>query len=144
VGVVVLLAITVTVAGVVATAVDTDLERGPPAATLELDVDASSDRLALTHRAGEPLRVDQLRVRVWVRGEPLAHQPPVPFFAATGFRSGPEGPFNSATTGPWTAGETATVRLAGTNSPRIRSGDPVRVTLRTDRGLIARLYSVAR
>ena len=144
VGVVLLVVVTVSLAGLLATAVDADLATGPPVARMDLDVTAATDRIALTHRAGDSLDVASLRIRVTVAGEPLAHQPPVPFFAARGFASAPTGPFNSATLGPWTAGETAALELAGTNSPLIDPGDSVRLTVRTDRGLVADLTTTAR
>lgn len=102
-------------------------ESGPVA--LSLSVDAGVDRLTLVHRAGAPLDVRQLVVRVRVAGTPLEHQPPVPFFAARGFRAGPTGPFNLATDPRWTAGEAASLRLASTNEPGIDPEDRVVVTV---------------
>ena len=102
----------------------------PPVVAATLAVDG--DRLTLTHRAGERVDVRRLDVVVRVGGTPLRHQPPVPFFAARGFRSGPTGPFNAATDPTWTPGERASVRVAATNRPAIEPGDRVTVTLRVD------------
>ena len=114
-----------------------------PTADLALSADAGADRVALTHRGGDALDVEALAVEVRVDGEPLAHQPPVPFFAATGFESGPRGPFNSAADPTWTAGETAAVRLASTNHPTLEAGDSVSVTVRTRSGVVAELETTA-
>lgn len=114
-----------------------------PTAAVTLSVDAGRDRLVLTHRAGEPLDVARLDVRVRVDGRPLAHQPPVPFFAAEGFRSGPTGPFNSRAEGAWTAGERAGLRLAATNRPGVRPGSRVTVVLAVDGATVARVTAVA-
>ncbi|WP_254543054.1 type IV pilin [Halomarina pelagica] len=109
----------------------------PPRAAFSLRADASGS-IALTHLGGDPVDPDTLRMRVMVDGEPIAHQPPVPFFAARGFESGPTGAFNGATRGPWRPGETATLRLAGTNT-RLREGSTVTVRLWIDGSPLARL-----
>lgn len=98
-----------------------------PRAALALDVDAGTDRITLTHEGGDQLSVTDLRMRVAVDGVALAHQPPIPFFVARGFRAGPTGPFNVAADGVWSAGETASLRVASTNEPTIESGGVVRV-----------------
>jgi len=115
----------------------------PPRAALELSVDADADRVALTHLGGDALDVRRLRLRVAVDGTPLSHQPPVPFFAARGFRAGPTGPFNTAADPRWTTGETASLRLASTNAPAIAPGARVRVELFVDGQAVARLTVVA-
>jgi len=43
--------------------------------------------------------------------------------------NGPVGPFNSAYSGSWTAGETASLRVASTNEPTLRPGARVGVQL---------------
>jgi hypothetical protein len=108
-------------------------------ATLAVD----GDRLVLTHRAGEPVDVRRLDVTVRVDGDPLRHQPPVPFFSAQGFRPGPTGPFNAAADPTWEVGERASVRLASTNHPRISAGVRVTVTLRYDGRRLATLTATA-
>lgn len=115
----------------------------PPRAALELTVDANPDRVALTHLAGEPLDVDRVRLRLTVDGTPLVHQPPLPFFSARGFRSGPTGPFNIAADQRWTPGETATLRLASTNAPTVRPGARVRAEVFVSGHRIARLTATA-
>jgi flagellin-like protein len=97
------------------------------AAAFSLSV--SGDRVGLGYERGPPLRVADLRLDISVDGEPLAHQPPVPFFSARGFRPGPTGPFNVGSDGVWTAGETGSVVVAGTNSPRLGPGRTVTVRL---------------
>ncbi len=140
---VVLLVLTVTLGAFVATAVDADLTAGPPTTRLSLDADAGTNRVMLVHRTGDTLDVHELSMRVEIEGEELAHQPPIPFFAAEGFRGGPHGVFNRASNGLWTAGELASVQVASTNTPELESGDLVRVTLRTDRGLVQQLSAQA-
>lgn len=85
--------------------------------------------LAVTYERGPTLDVSALRLRIAVGGEPLAFQPPLPFFAARGFRSGPTGPFNVAGDGAWSAGETGTLAVAGTNGPELEPGRTVTVRL---------------
>lgn len=138
---VLLLVLTVGLAAVVSGAVlagdHTTVGRAesPPRASLSLSIE--DDTLALTHRGGDALDVTRLRVVVVVDGEPLAHQPPVPFFSARGFYSGPTGPFNSASDPTWTAGETATLRVAGTNQPTFADGAEVTVRVYAGDALVA-------
>jgi FlaG/FlaF family flagellin (archaellin) len=115
---------------------------GPPArASLSLTV--SDDVLSLTHRGGDALDVRRLRVAVAVDGEPLTHQPPVPFFSARGFDSGPTGPFNPSADPQWAAGETATLSVAGTNQPALSTGAVVTVRVHTGDTLVAELSARA-
>jgi FlaG/FlaF family flagellin (archaellin) len=100
--------------------------------SLSASANATADRIALTHRGGDTLTVSDLRLEIHVAGEPLAKQPPIPFFAASGFESGPTGPFNPATDGEWASGQTATLRIAGTNSPQPQPGDQVTIHLYTE------------
>ncbi|AZH24451.1 type IV pilin [Haloplanus aerogenes] len=104
------------------------LPTAPVTAGVTLAVDG--DRLVLAHRAGDPLDVRRLDVVVRVDGDPLRHQPPVPFFAARGFRSGPTGPFNPATEPTWNVGERASLQVASTNYPPLVAGARVTVELR--------------
>jgi hypothetical protein len=92
-----------------------------------LGLEVRGDRVTLVHRAGAALDVKGLRLRIAVDEEELAHQPPVPFFAARGFRAGPTGPFNTAASPRWTAGERASLRVAGTNAPALKPGARVEV-----------------
>jgi FlaG/FlaF family flagellin (archaellin) len=145
VGVVLLVALTVALAavvGVAALGTAGDVPGAPDGSdpvALSLSVDAGADRLALTHRAGAPLDVRELVVRISVAGTSLRHQPPVPFFAARGFRAGPTGPFNVGADPLWSAGETASLRLASTNAPGIDPGDRVVVRVAVDDRPVATL-----
>lgn len=143
VGTLLLAALTVvaaTTVGVVAT-----VEPGTvvPAARLSVSADTAENRIVLTHRAGDTLDVSELSVTVAVDGEKLDRQPPVPFFAAHGFRSGPTGPFNAAGQNSWSAGETASVRIASTNEPQLTPGARVEVTVATETGVVATVDTVA-
>lgn len=84
--------------------------------------------VSLTYRAGPPLDVRSLRVRVTVNGRPLRDQPSVPFVGCPGFVGAPAGPFNAAADPTWTAGERAGFRIARSNA-RLRPGDRVVVRL---------------
>lgn len=99
-----------------------------PAPTATFSLDAEADKITVTHDGGDPIAVDALRVHVRVNGDPLARQPPVPFFSSAGFRPGPTGVFNAAGSTEWTVGESASFRVAGTNDPVPAAGD--RLTLR--------------
>jgi len=126
--VVVGLAITSALLGVGSTAEPT------PTAAIELSVDGNT--LTFSHEHGEPLDVTALSVRIAVDGEPLDEQPPVPFFAASGFESGPTGPFNPSGSTEWTAGEQAALTVADTNEPTLDSGSRVSVQITTDDGAV--------
>ncbi len=128
VGVVSLLAITVVLASVVAVAVPVGSTPEPAVATFDAAADTSGE-LSVTHDGGDAIDPESVDVRVEIGGEPLSEQPPVPFFSASGFESAPTGAFNSATTEPWRAGETASVTIAGTNEPTIDPGDTVRIRI---------------
>jgi FlaG/FlaF family flagellin (archaellin) len=104
-------------------------EQAPARASFALAADADADRITLTHRGGDAIDVERVRLVVTVDGRRLAHQPPVPFFAADGFESGPTGPFNSRHEGPWRAGQRAGLRLASTNAPTLTEGASVRVAV---------------
>lgn len=143
IGVVALVAVTVIGVAAVGAAVPSAPAEPPPLADLGLEADADSDTVAITHVSGEPLDVADLRLEVTVAGEPLARQPPVPFFAARGFESGPTGPFNHAGGTDWRAGQRGTLTIASTNGPRPEPGDTVTVTVATDRGVIAELSATA-
>ena len=137
---VLLIAITVLLAGgVAAAALDGPSE---PAPTAVLSLSATGDRITVEHRRGDPIDVADVTVRVRVDGEPLDHQPPVPFFSATGFHPGPTGPFNAASDDVWRVGERATFRVAGTNDPTLAPGRTVTVVIASDGMPVARLEAV--
>jgi len=143
VGVVLLIGITVIAAAGVGIAVTASTAEPPPTAAVDLTADADTDRIALTHRGGDRLDVSELSVHVTVDGEPLSEQPPVPFFAATGFRGGPTGAFNPADSQRFHVGDTASFRLASTNSPQLTAGATVTVELRTEDSVVVRASTVA-
>ena len=133
VGVVLLVLVTVVLAATVGVGAAPDLPGDPPpAAHIDCRADAGTDRVACTHRRGDRLDTRDLRVHVAVDGDPLTYQPPVPFFAARGFRAGPTGPFNPSSDPGWTAGETASFDIAATNDPGLTPGASVRVRLLAD------------
>lgn len=142
VGVVLLVFVTVALAGTVAAVGVTAPDRPAAAAALSLRVDG--DTVTLRHEGGATLDARDLRVVVGVNGTRLRHQPPVPFFAAEGFRGGPTGPFNAAADPEWTAGESASVRLASTNDPALGPGARVRVTVYAGDRRVAGLGATAR
>lgn len=143
VGVVVLVAITVVLGGVFgALVLSHSPEAETPRAAMALTTDSTTQTITLTHQSGAVLDPESIRLRIAVDGKPIAHQPPVPFFAATGFVGGPTGPFNSAYEGNWTAGQSASLRLASTNT-RFRPGLTVTVRLYTGDQLLAVLETHA-
>lgn len=136
VGVALLIGLTVVFSMTLLGLVDTDRPAPTPTASLSVSADATADRIAISHEAGDELDVSELKLYITVDGKALQHQPPVPFFAADGFVSGPEGPFNTASPDSFRAGMTGTLVLATTNDPRIEPGDTVTVQVSTDRGII--------
>jgi FlaG/FlaF family flagellin (archaellin) len=136
VGVALLVLVTaILAAGLGAAVLGTVPAEPPPQTRLSISVDG--DRLRVVHQAGDTLDVRRMEVHVAVNGTRLAHQPPVPFFAATGFEPGPTGPFNSASDPEWEVGEVGTLTVAGTNSPAIGPGATVRVTVVSGGYLVA-------
>lgn len=103
-----------------------------PSSPTVVDLAVEGDTFTFTHEHGEPLDVRALTLEIRVDGEPLSKQPPVPFFSAAGFRPGPSGPFNSASSGQWQPGQTASFSVAGTNSPTIEPGATVEARFYTD------------
>lgn len=144
IGTILLVAIAVILAAGVGTATFGGAPLQEPAPTASLSLAADGDELTIRHLAGESLEADELRLEVTVDGDPLAHQPPVPFFSATGFRPGPTGAFNVAGDTTFSPGESASVRIAGTNSPLPSPGDRVGVTVYSDGYRIAQLTARVR
>lgn len=138
---VLLLAITVVLAGgVVATVIGAPPE---PAPTAILSLSVTDDQIAISHRGGDSLDVTALTVRVRIDGEPLARQPSLPFFSAAGFRPGPSGAFNAASANTLRSGDTATFRIAGTNNPTLEPGRTVAVEVSVDGQSVASLEAVS-
>ena len=144
VGVVLLVGVTVVVALSVGLALTTPELDETPTASLSLTAESGDERIALTHKGGESLDVSALNLTVEIDGTPLAEQPPVPFFAADGFDSGPTGPFNIKSPDEWRAGETAAVRLASTNAPPLSRGSEVTVVVSVEGAVIHRETVTAR
>lgn len=142
VAIVVLLLITLVLAGTLGVTVLNVSPSEPTRATFTLSADSTTQTITVTHRGGAALDPSSLRLRITVGGDPIAHQPPVPFFAAEGFMGGPSGPFNSAYEGEWVAGQSASVRLASTNT-RFRSGSELSIRLYADDQLLAQLETRA-
>ncbi len=115
-----------------------------PAPQASFSLSATGDRISLVHERGDAVAVGPLSVEVTVDGDPLAHQPPVPFFAADGFDGGPTGPFNPSESGEWTAGERASFEVAGTNAPTLAPGVDLTVELFHDDTRIASLETQVR
>lgn len=106
-------------------------------ATIAVSALADGQRIAVVHRGGAALDLRNHTLAIRVDGEPLAHQPPVPYFAAPGFRGTPTGAFNSAGDAVLAPGDRAALQLASTNAPQLDAGDPVTVTVRRDGRTVA-------
>jgi FlaG/FlaF family flagellin (archaellin) len=136
-GVTTLVAITVVLAALVGGMVlDVELD-APPDASIAADAsyDSASGQtdVLLTHLAGDRLDVEALTIRLSINGVALEHQPPVPFFSARGFESGPTGPFNSGASDRWWAvGERAGLTIAGSNDPVPTRGDVIAIRIFVD------------
>lgn len=128
-----------------ATALSITAPEPVPSASVSMTVDAGDlQRIAITLERGEPLDVDDLTLEIAIDGEPLAHQPPVPFFQTTGFRPGPTGPFNYGSNGVWEVGETGSFRLDGSNEPSLTSGSRVELRIFLDGTVVASAETRAR
>lgn len=139
-----LVAMTVLLAVGVTAATTTLGPPADPAPSVVISMDVQGDRVTLSHDGGDSLSVDELSVRVSVNGEPLARQPPIPFFSAAGFKPGPTGAFNAASGDEWVVGGSASFRVAGTNDPSIEPGDRVTLRLVVRERLVATLEATAR
>ncbi|WP_336360269.1 type IV pilin [Haladaptatus sp. ZSTT2] len=135
-GVVLLCLLTVVSAGFVGASLLHVPPDPTPQAVLDVQVNTAGE-FTLVHRGGDTLSVRALSIQILVNGTPLTHQPPVPFFAAPGFESGPTGPFNVASNTAWSAGEQATLTLAATNRPAIAPGDVVTVRVTSENATVA-------
>jgi hypothetical protein len=141
---VLLVALLVVLAGVLgASALDAAATHSDPIRPTVLSLSVTDETVTLTHEEGAPLDVGSLRLLLSVDGETLAHQPPVPFFSARGFRPGPTGPFNTAADSRWTVGESASFELAATNAPVVTEGSRVVVRVYDGENPVAVLRTVA-
>jgi FlaG/FlaF family flagellin (archaellin) len=127
VGVPLLVGVTVVLAAVIGVVA---LGFAPPSASepIALSADVTTDgRIEVTHRSGGSINLTEVSMLIEVDGEPLDNQPPVPFFSATGFASGPTGAFNDAGDTVLASGERASLEVAGTNDPPFTEGATVRI-----------------
>lgn len=131
IGVVLLVAVTVVFSVTVFAAVDQGLTEPAPTVSLTVSADATTDSIQLSHQGGDELDVTEIDLSISIDGEELRYQPPVPFFAAEGFESGPVGAFNSASDSTFRAGETTSITLATTNTPQLQHGATVTVQITT-------------
>jgi hypothetical protein len=132
------LVVAVTVLAAASVAVALPALPGEPPPQRAISTDATADgRVAVTLLSGDAVDVQEAEVRVSVNGDPLRHQPPVPYFAASGFYGTPTGPFNVAADPAWRVGETAALRVAGTNAPLPAAGDTVAVAVAVDGRTVA-------
>lgn len=93
-----------------------------------LSADATADgRIEVRHESGPRIDVTETSVQISVDGEPLAHQPPVPFTGAKGFYGAPTGAFNPSADPVLAPGDRASLDVAGTNSPSLDPGDTVQI-----------------
>ena len=136
VGTVLLIALTVFVALVMTSTLLGVGSTAEPTPTAAIDLEVDGNTLTMSHDHGDPLNVTAISIRITVDGEPLDEQPPVPFFAASGFESGPTGPFNAASDNEWQVGRTASLTVADTNQPTLESGSTVSVKITTDDGAV--------
>ncbi len=140
-----LLVVTLVIAGTMGViAVQSVSLQEPKHVAIGVSANAATDRITFTNRAGDSLDVESLDIDIRVNGEPLAYQPPVPFFSADGFHAGPTGPFNSASDPTWRVGEQASVELAETNVPLLEPGNEVVIRIVQNGTLVAEIETTAR
>lgn len=144
IGVVLLVALTVVFSVTVFATVDYGLSEPAPTVSLAVSADATTDRIQLSHQGGDELDVTEIDLSISIDGEELRHQPPVPFFAAEGFESGPVGAFNSASDNTFRAGEHTSVTLATTNSPQLQQDTTVTVQITTQNTVLYEETTTAR
>jgi len=124
-----LVVVTILLAVTLGTAVLGGATTPEPATTAALDLSVDGETLTVTHTGGEPVDIEAVSMEIAVDGEPLDEQPPVPFFAASGFESGPTGAFNPAGSTELAGGESASLTVAETNAPTVEAGTTVSITL---------------
>ncbi len=146
IGVVLLVALAVVIAGVVAGGLlAADPPDPQPTVIIDAETEPATDTISVRHVRGDALDPAALSLQVTVNGTELDRQPPIPFFSADGFVPGPTGPFNAATDSDWTAGKTGTLRIASTNEPSgIETGDRVELTLIYDEHVLTETTITAR
>lgn len=93
---------------------------------------ADTNQITLVNDGGRTVDVRDITLQLAIDEVPLRYQPPVPFFAAKGYRSGPTGAFNSATDPMWEPGERVSIRLASTNTPSLSTNAKLTVRITID------------
>lgn len=146
VGILLLTAITLVLAGVAGVVAFEQGPGPPPSEPVELSAtaNATSGRIVVAHESGPPIDVREIEVRITVAGTRLKHQPSVPFYSATGFASFPSGPFNPVADPWWELGERASLTVTNRNDPTLTPGVTVRVELYRDDLPIAAVETTAR
>lgn len=132
VGSILLVALTVIGALAVGAIVTTDTTQPQPTSSFDATVDHETNAIALRLRHGDELDVSALSLTVTIDGTALRYQPPLPFFAADGFESGPTGPFNTASSDTWRVGERGEFQIASTNDPALEAGTVVEIQIYYD------------
>lgn len=129
-GTVLLALITILLAGAVTASIGADSmpQSGPEFVTVSATA-TPDGTVTLTHESGDPIDVRSVDLLVRVDGTELEHQPPVPFFSATGFEPGPTGPFNSGGDATWSVGERTSFTVSESNTPALEAGDEVAVKI---------------
>ncbi|WP_280537811.1 type IV pilin [Halopenitus sp. POP-27] len=143
IGAVLLILLVTVLAGGSAVLVTSAVDPMEPAPTASVSLSVEDRTVTLRHRGGDALSIPDLRIRLRVDGEPLADQPPVPFFSAAGFDPGPTGAFNSAGTTTLSTGESASFRVAGTNDPVPTPGTTVELRIFDGDQPVAKLTTTA-
>lgn len=134
VGVLLLVAMTlILAAGVVGiSTMGIGLESAPKAKLAIDSVDASENKIVLTHEGGEAFDVSKIEILTYVDEEPLEKQlEDLPAFGVTGY-SWPKNPgpiFKGTTDHVWEVGEKSRFEVASTNSLQIDAGDTVTVKI---------------
>lgn len=122
-----LVGVTVVLAAVLG-AVAMEFTPPEPADHRSLSANATTDgTIRIVHKTGSEIDLQEASVVIAIDGEELDHQPPVPFFSASGFQPGPTGAFNVATDHVLEPGGTAGLTLAGTNDPDLVAGATVTI-----------------
>lgn len=137
-GVLLLTALTLvfaTVAGVAVVATERPADVPEPvvlSASATVDTDDETVQVVLVHEGGPHLDVREIDVRIAADGDRLVHQPPVPFYSASGFASFPSGPFNPVTDPRWEPGERAGLVITGENAEPVVPGGTVKIEVYRD------------
>lgn len=129
-GIILLLLITLVLAGAVYALAPVMTPEGSSAATFGGSCDAATRTITLEHTGGATIDVEQLDMRITVDGISLSEQPPgFPFYNPPGFEGFPSGPFNPSTPNRWAPGELGRFTIENDNPPRPAAGSEVTLEL---------------